>query len=158
MLKPDICLYYPAVTFFCDKVMSVARNEQDDVPLIINCEKFTNLDYTSIKGIETLSKKLNQERNRFWLLLLNSDVVESFDIFADNKYIRLIKNEENIADILHDDTLFYQESEDPNNIVIKKATEMKKLDCEDSLYSSTLRHKDSETNAEELGLMSSPES
>lgn len=48
-----------------------------------------------------LSKRLNLERNRFWLLHLNSDVVESFNILADNKYIRLIKNEESIADILH---------------------------------------------------------
>lgn len=53
------------------------------------------------QSIEMLSKRLNLERNRFWLLHLNSDVVESFDIFADNKYIRLIKNEQSIADILH---------------------------------------------------------
>lgn len=49
MLKPDTCLYYPAVTFFCDKIMSTARNEQDDVSLILNCERFTSLDYSSIK-------------------------------------------------------------------------------------------------------------
>lgn len=159
MLKPDICLYYPAVTFFCDKVMSIARNEQDDVPLIVDCERFTSLDYTSIKGIEMLSKRLNLERNRFWLLRLNSDVVESFDILADNKYIRLIKNEENIADILHDDVLSNKELDDAINIVTKKATEMKRLDHGDFSYSSTLRHKDSELNAEELVLMSSsPES
>ncbi|CAL1686971.1 unnamed protein product [Lasius platythorax] len=154
MLKPDTCLYYPAVTFFCDKIMSVARNEQDDVPLIVNCKRFTSLDYTSIKGIETLSERLNLERNRFWLLHLNSDVMESFDIFADNKYIRLIENEESIADILHDDALSNKEPA----IIIKKATEIKRLDHGDFLYSSTSRHKDSESNAEELVLMSSPES
>lgn len=49
MLKLDINLYYPAVAFFCDKVMSIAKNKQNDVPLILNCERFVNFDYTSIK-------------------------------------------------------------------------------------------------------------
>lgn len=35
---------------------------------------------------------------------------------------------------------------------------MKKLDHEDFSYSSTLRQKDSESNAEEMILLSSPES
>lgn len=49
-----------------------------------------------------LSNRLNSERDRFWLLNLNSDIVESIDVLADNKkYIRLIENEESIADILH---------------------------------------------------------
>lgn len=154
MLKPDTCLYYPAVTFICDKIMSIARNEQDDVSLIVNCKKFTSLDYTSIKGIETLSKRLNVSRNRFWLLHLSSDVKESFDILVDNKYIRLIENKENIADILHDDSLSNKEPA----IVIKKTTEMKRVDYGDVSYSSTSRHKDSEANLEELVLMSSLES
>lgn len=124
---------------------------------------------------------MNLERNRFWLLHLNSDVMESFDILADNKYIRLIENEESIADILHgtcelyiayrrdiiaitnlilnlcsflDDALSNKEPA----IIIKKATEIKRLDHGDFSYSSTSRHKDSESNAEELVLMSSPES
>ncbi|EFN65713.1 Sodium-independent sulfate anion transporter [Camponotus floridanus] len=157
MLKPDICLYYPAVNFFCDKIMSTARNEQDDVSLILNCERFTSLDYTSIKGIETLSKRLNLERNRFWLLHLNSDVMETLNILADNKYIRLIKNEDSIVDILQDDALSDKEPEDSINIVINKAMEMKKLDHEDFSYSS-LRQKDSESNAEEMILLSPSES
>lgn len=46
MLKPDGCLRYPAVSSFCEKVMSVAES---DVPLIVDCERFTSLDYTSVK-------------------------------------------------------------------------------------------------------------
>lgn len=57
MLKPDTCLYYPAVAHFCDKVMNIARTEQNDVPLIVNCERFTNLDYTSIKVIQVTTLK-----------------------------------------------------------------------------------------------------
>lgn len=60
MLKPDICLYYPAVTFFCDKIMSVARNEQDNVPLIVDCERFTSLDYTSIKVTIVFTSKVEK--------------------------------------------------------------------------------------------------
>ncbi|KMQ95447.1 sodium-independent sulfate anion transporter-like protein [Lasius niger] len=108
------------------------------------------------QGIETLSERLNLERNRFWLLHLNSDVMESFDILADNKYIRLIENEESIADILHG-TYDALSNKEPA-IIIKKATEIKRLDHGDFSYSSTSRHKDSESNAEELVLMSSPES
>ncbi|XP_029176003.1 sodium-independent sulfate anion transporter-like [Nylanderia fulva] len=156
MLKLDTCLYYPAVTFFCDKIMSIARNEQDDVSLIVNCKRFSSLDYTSIKGIEMLSNRLNLERNRFWLLHVNSNVVESLDIFADNKYIRLIENKESIADILYDDALSSKTNEPAD--VIKKTTEMKRLEYEDVSHSSALRQKDSESNLEELVLMSLPES
>lgn len=49
MLKPDACLYYPAVNHFCDKIVSIAGNEECDVPLIMDCERFINFDYTSIK-------------------------------------------------------------------------------------------------------------
>ncbi|KAG5311893.1 S2611 protein, partial [Pseudoatta argentina] len=152
MLKPENCLYYPAVASFCEKVMSLAEN---NVPLIMNCEIFNSLDYTSIKGIETLSKKLNSEKNQFWLLHLNSNVVKSFDILADNKCIRLIEKEESIADVLYNDALSSKNSEDRINIM-KQATEMKNLNREDLLYSNS-RQNDSESNAEELALMSPSE-
>ncbi|XP_012058265.1 PREDICTED: sodium-independent sulfate anion transporter-like [Atta cephalotes] len=151
MLKPENCLYYPAVTSFCEKVMSLARN---DVPLIMNCELFNSLDYTSIKGIEMLSKKLNSERNQFWLLHLNSNVVKSFDILTDNKYIRLIEKEESIADVLHNDALSSKNFEDRINITVKQAT--KNLIREDLLYSNSQQN-DSESNTEELALMSPSE-
>lgn len=54
ILEPDLCLYYPAITFFTDKVMSIARNEGSDVPLIVNCKRFVNIDYTSIKVAFTM--------------------------------------------------------------------------------------------------------
>ncbi|KYN05700.1 Sodium-independent sulfate anion transporter [Cyphomyrmex costatus] len=149
MLKSKNCLYYPAVASFCEKVMSLAEN---DVPLIMNCETFNNLDYTSIKGIEMLSKTLNSERNQFWLLHLNSDTMKSFDILTDNKYIRLIENEESIADILYNDTLSSKNSEDRINIITKKVTEINHEEC--LLYSNS-QQKDSESNAEELTLISS---
>ncbi|XP_036144402.1 sodium-independent sulfate anion transporter [Monomorium pharaonis] len=154
MLKPDVCLHYPAVASFCDKVMNLAQN---DVPLILNCEKFTSLDYTSIKGIETLSNKLNHKRNQFWLLYLNSNIVKSFDVLADNGHIRLIEKEENIIDILYNDALLLNEdSEDLNDVSVKKATETEKLNHRD-LSNSDLQQKNSETNAEEMTLISSLE-
>lgn len=48
-----------------------------------------------------LSKTLNRERNQFWLLNLNSYIVKRFDVLADNEYIRLIENEDSIADVLY---------------------------------------------------------
>ncbi|KYQ56537.1 Sodium-independent sulfate anion transporter [Trachymyrmex zeteki] len=153
MLKPENCLYYPAVTSFSEKVMSLAGN---DVPLIMNCKTFNSLDYTSIKGIETLSKRLNSEKNQFWLLNLNSDVVKSFNILVDNKYLRLIEKEESIADVLYNDALSSENSEDRINIAVKKATEMKNLNHGDLLYSNS-RQKNSKSNAEELTLMSPSE-
>ncbi|XP_011860503.1 PREDICTED: sodium-independent sulfate anion transporter-like [Vollenhovia emeryi] len=148
MLKPDACLHYPAVSTFCNKVMSLAGNA---VPLIVNCERFTSLDYTSIKGIETLSKRLNRDRNQFWLLHLNFDVVKSFNVLADNEYIRLIEKKESIADILYDNALSNKDSEDPLNVNVKKATEMERLSRGDLSYSNS-RRKDSEVNDEELTL------
>lgn len=56
-----------------------------------------------------LSTKLNRERNQFWLLHLNSDVVKSFDVLADNEYIRIIEEEESIADVLYSTYHVYEE-------------------------------------------------
>lgn len=155
MLKPDTCLHYPTVASFCDKVMSLATN--NNVPLIMNCKPFTSLDYTSIKGIEMLSRRLNHERNQFWLLQLNSDVLERYNILADNEYLRLIEKKESIADVFHDDALSNKDPECPINNTVKKATEMRKPSCEDHNSYSNSRHKDSELNAEELTLMSPSE-
>ncbi|KAG5324414.1 S2611 protein, partial [Acromyrmex heyeri] len=138
MLKFDTCLHYPAVTSFCDKVMNLATK---DVPLIINCKTFTSLDYTSIKGIETLSKKLNYEKNQFWLLNLNSDIVQNFDIFADNKYIRLIKKKENIADVLYNDALSNQNSEDLINVPLNSQREDSEFISEELVLMSPLECK-----------------
>ncbi|XP_020280914.1 sodium-independent sulfate anion transporter-like isoform X2 [Pseudomyrmex gracilis] len=149
MLKPDTCLYYPAVAHFCDKVMNVARTEQNDVPLIVNCERFTNLDYTSIKTIEMLSRRLNAKGNRFWLFNLNPEIVESIAALADNKYIRLIENENSIADFLYDNTPTKEFEEFTSR---KKSREARK----DALYSNSLQA-DSESNAEEMALVISSE-
>lgn len=54
-----------------------------------------------IQAIETLSTRLNHERNRFCLLHLNSDIVNCINILVDNKYICLIENEDNIMDVFH---------------------------------------------------------
>ncbi|EGI61111.1 Sodium-independent sulfate anion transporter, partial [Acromyrmex echinatior] len=138
MLKFDTCLHYPAVTSFYDKVMNLATK---DVPLIINCKTFTSLDYTSIKGIETLSKKLNYEKNQFWLLNLNSDIVQNFDIFADNKYIRLIKKKENIADVLYNDALSNKNSEDLINVPLNSQQEDSEFISEELILMSPLECK-----------------
>ncbi|XP_018055310.1 PREDICTED: sodium-independent sulfate anion transporter-like [Atta colombica] len=138
MLKFDTCLQYPAVTSFCDKVMNLATK---NVPLIINCKTFTSLDYTSIKGIETLSKKLNYEKNQFWLLNLNSDIVQNFNIFADNKYIRLIEKKENIADVLYNDALSNQNSEDLINVTMNSRREDFESTSEESTLMSPLECK-----------------
>jgi len=68
MLKSDICLHYPAVASFSDKVMSLAGN---DVPLIMNCERFTSLDYTSIKVSGNVCQINGNEMNNFFLLIIN---------------------------------------------------------------------------------------
>ncbi|KAL0108508.1 hypothetical protein PUN28_015208 [Cardiocondyla obscurior] len=152
MLKPNICLHYPAVASFCNMTMSLAEN---NIPLIVNCENFTNLDYTSIKGIEILSNRLNCERNRFWLLHLNSDVIKSINVLADSEYIRLIEKDESIGDILYNDALSNtKDSEDSINVTVKKITETEKLSYENLPYTNT-RRKNSGSNAEELTLISS---
>ncbi|XP_011347517.1 sodium-independent sulfate anion transporter isoform X2 [Ooceraea biroi] len=157
ILNLDTCLHYPAVTFFCDKIMAIARSVENDVPLIVNCERFASLDYTSVKGIETLSRRLNHEGSRFWLLRANSNVVNSICAFTDNKYIRLIDNEEDMEDALHD-ALSNKQSVDLTDISVKRAIEIKKLSHEDLSARSNSRRKDSETDAERLALVSVPES
>ncbi|XP_014476137.1 PREDICTED: sodium-independent sulfate anion transporter-like isoform X3 [Dinoponera quadriceps] len=135
MLELDTCLYYPAVASFIDKVMTIVRNEGSDVSLIVNCERFVDIDYTSIKGIEMLSTRLNHKINRFWLLNLNSDIVRRINILADNKYIRLIGNEENIKDVLHENDALLSNGEFENSIDVgmKKMVEIKYSSHEDFL-------------------------
>ncbi|XP_032686334.1 sodium-independent sulfate anion transporter-like [Odontomachus brunneus] len=157
ILELDMCLYYPAVAFFTDKVMSIVKNEENNVPLIVNCERFLNIDYTAIKAIETLSTRLNHERNRFWLLHLNSNIINRINVLADNKYIRLIENEESITDVFHDDALSDREFENSFNIKMKEVVEMTRSSHKD-FSNLNLQCEDSEVIAQEMAVMLPTES
>ena len=84
MLKPENCLYYPAVASFCEKVMSLAGN---NVPLIMNCEIFNSLDYTSIKVSNNI-RQIKSMNDLFLLILL----FELYVIFYDRVLKRYRKN------------------------------------------------------------------
>ncbi|EFN76472.1 Sodium-independent sulfate anion transporter [Harpegnathos saltator] len=157
MLELDTYLSYPAMTFFINKVMNLARNEEDDVPLIVNCERFVNIDYTTMKGIEMLSITLNRKQDRFWLLHLKSNIVNCINVLVDNKYIRLIGNEENITNVLHNNTLSSRQFENSINIRSKKVEEVKNSNQE-NFSNPHLQPKDSEVIAEEMIVMLSGES
>ncbi|KAH0945080.1 hypothetical protein HN011_004172 [Eciton burchellii] len=150
ILNFDTCLRYPAVASFCDKIM--AKSAENDVPLILNCERFASLDYTTVKGIETLSRRLNHERSRFWLLRANADVVNSIDIFTDNKCIRLIESEGDIETALDNDALSSKRPVDSADRNMTRAFDMGKLN-HGNLSCSDSRREDSESEAEGLALV-----
>ncbi|XP_043499775.1 sodium-independent sulfate anion transporter-like [Polistes fuscatus] len=97
MLKPDTGFYYPAVDFLSTKLKMIATEyEKKKVPLIIDCERFHGFDYTAIKSMERLSKQLNSERQRLWLLNVKPEAIQSISILADEKYFLFINNHESI--------------------------------------------------------------
>ncbi|KAG7209638.1 hypothetical protein KM043_011285 [Ampulex compressa] len=103
MIKPDTGLYYPAVDFFCNKLLKAALNCEDrTMPLVVNCEIFRDMDYTAIKGMETVSKQLNAERNRLWFLNMRPNIVRTIEIYSDQTHFHFIENKEGIYNIFYD--------------------------------------------------------
>lgn len=50
LIKPDIGLFYPAADFLTKKVSELAENHSNnDIPLIIDCQRFKGVDYTAVK-------------------------------------------------------------------------------------------------------------
>nr|XP_033327467.1 sodium-independent sulfate anion transporter-like [Megalopta genalis] len=104
MLQPDSAILYPAVSYFCNKVNEIIhRYEQHNVPFIMNCEKVRYLDYTSVKGIEILSKNMNVEKRRLWFLNVHPETYEIIQSLANIKHFHFIDEEEKISSIFSDD-------------------------------------------------------
>ncbi|XP_043686821.1 sodium-independent sulfate anion transporter isoform X3 [Vespula pensylvanica] len=49
ILKPDTGFYYPAVDFLSNKLETIATKYEEQVPLLVDCERFQGFDYTAIK-------------------------------------------------------------------------------------------------------------
>ncbi|XP_015428676.1 PREDICTED: sodium-independent sulfate anion transporter-like [Dufourea novaeangliae] len=105
MLKPDSGLFYPAANYFCNKIVGIANKyAENNIPIIVNCERIRNIDYTSIKSIEVLSRNMNAEKKRLWFLNVHPDTFESIGSLANSKNFSFIHDEDNIPEIFYDGT------------------------------------------------------
>ncbi|XP_076243672.1 sodium-independent sulfate anion transporter [Calliopsis andreniformis] len=110
ILKPDTGLLYPAASYFCNKVVEVIQqHDENNVLFIIDCEGIRNIDYTAIKSIEILSKNVNAEKNKLWLLNVNLEICKSIKTLANDKCFNFIDEEEKISSIFHDNIINNQE-------------------------------------------------
>ncbi|XP_031846404.2 sodium-independent sulfate anion transporter isoform X2 [Nomia melanderi] len=102
-LKPDSALLYPAANYFCNKVHKIiCEYDENDLPFVVDCEKIRCMDYTSIKGVEILSKNINAEKKKLWFLNVHPETLESIRSLANIKHFHFIDEEEEISEIFYD--------------------------------------------------------
>lgn len=124
ILKPETGLFYPAADFFCNTVVrGVQKYGGNGAPLIIDCKRLRSLDYTALKGIEGISKDLNAEKNRLWLLNVSDDMIQSIEILTDKRHFRFIDDERKIPCIFFDDTVINHAEDDITSKLLKEYNE-----------------------------------
>ncbi|XP_076277026.1 sodium-independent sulfate anion transporter isoform X1 [Lasioglossum baleicum] len=104
MLRPDGAILYPAVNYFCNKANEIIRQyEQHNIPFVMNCEKVRYMDYTSVKGIEILSKNANAKKRSLWFTNIHPETYEIIQNLANIKHFHFIDEEEKVSDMFYDD-------------------------------------------------------
>ncbi|KAF7408834.1 hypothetical protein HZH66_003371 [Vespula vulgaris] len=131
ILKPDTGFYYPAVDFLSNKLETIATKYEEQVPLLVDCERFQGFDYTAIKSMERLSKQLNTKTQRLWLLNVKPEVIKTISILADNKYFLFINDHKSIKSFVDE----VKKNTDEQNLVdeenqLMKNTEKENLEME----------------------------
>ncbi|XP_017878927.1 sodium-independent sulfate anion transporter-like [Ceratina calcarata] len=106
ILKPDSSLLYPAANYFCNQLMKIIRkNDESNVPFIVDCERIRNIDYTAMKGIDLIAANMNAEEKRLWFMNVSLKTLNSIKAFANEEHFYFIDEEGKVSSIFHDGRL-----------------------------------------------------
>ncbi|XP_075232221.1 sodium-independent sulfate anion transporter-like [Lycorma delicatula] len=90
-IKPDRGMYFPA----SETLRDIAIKHQDKKhPIVVNCSNFTEIDYTSLQAIQSLSNELRLNGQELILMTGNPKFKEKIN-FATNVTVCLDENELN---------------------------------------------------------------
>lgn len=96
-ITPTLGMFYPGIDYIREKTNSAAASADYAVPVVVDCAKFTGLDYTAANGIGSLAGDLNKMKQR--LILQNLDPSLQKFIHTSNDLI-FCNKEETLREIL----------------------------------------------------------
>lgn len=96
-ITPTLGMFYPGIDYIREKTNSAAASADYAVPVVVDCAKFTGLDYTAANGIGNLAGDLNKMKQR--LILQNLDPSLQKFIHTSNDLI-FCNKEETLREIL----------------------------------------------------------
>ncbi|XP_011497709.1 PREDICTED: sodium-independent sulfate anion transporter-like [Ceratosolen solmsi marchali] len=100
-VQPDVGLFFPAVDFIVNKISEIAdERASDNIPIVVDCQRFRGVDYTAIKGLERLSKDINERNQCLWFVNLNSKVTNTIQKLGDLNNLKILKDESEVIAIL----------------------------------------------------------
>ncbi|KAK3930457.1 Sodium-independent sulfate anion transporter [Frankliniella fusca] len=76
LVRPEVGLFFPAMGVVRDAVLSAAGGEGGGtLPVVLDCTRFRNLDYTAVKGLEVLIRELGKRGQALHLMGLPSSAL-----------------------------------------------------------------------------------
>lgn len=91
-------MFYPGIDYIREKTNAAAASADYGVPVVVDCAKFTGLDYTAANGIENLAEDLNKNKQR--LILQNLDPSLQKFIHTSSNDLLFCNKEEKLREIL----------------------------------------------------------
>ncbi|XP_044016283.1 sodium-independent sulfate anion transporter-like [Aphidius gifuensis] len=106
LVKPEVGLFYPAVSFLTAKITRISQREAECVyPVVVDFERFQGIDYTATKGIERLVLAFEGKSQKLIFLQVNQYVAKSISNFGLMKNVKFIDNEDRLLEILQDESV-----------------------------------------------------
>lgn len=93
---PNVGMFFPGIDHLRQKVNKASEAAEYNVPVVMDCSKFTGLDYTSAQGICGLAKDLAKQKQI--LILQNLD--ENLQSFISSDTIYFYSKESTLKEIL----------------------------------------------------------
>lgn len=108
LVKPEIGLFYPAVSFLTAKITRIAQREAEGIyPVVVNFERLHGIDYTATKGIERLVLAFEGKSQKIIFLQVSPYVARSITDFGLMKNVKFVENEEDLLDIFSSKFVFF---------------------------------------------------
>ncbi|XP_008554446.1 sodium-independent sulfate anion transporter [Microplitis demolitor] len=102
IVKPDIGLFYPAVTYLINKINNVARKEAKGVyPVVVDFDRLQGIDYTAAKGIQGLLSVFEGKSQALIFSNVSSTVVASIISLSGMETFKAANSQDDLTNMLN---------------------------------------------------------
>ena len=78
-LKPSSGLSFPGIDYLREKINRALIATDFKFPVILDCSRVSTLDYTSLKGVQSLIKDLKKQNQTLTLINLDDKLMKKLD-------------------------------------------------------------------------------
>ncbi|XP_044575965.1 sodium-independent sulfate anion transporter-like isoform X1 [Cotesia glomerata] len=101
IVKPEIGLFYPAISYLTNKINRIARKEAKGIyPVVVDFNRLQGIDYTAAKGIQGILSDFEGKSQPLIFLNVNPNVVTSIIRLSGMKNFNAVCNEDDLIDTL----------------------------------------------------------